>query len=41
MPKFLYQGHGSYRLTADDGRVVYVDPNAGTGYDALADLIHY
>ena len=39
MPKLLYQGHGSYRLTADDGRVVYVDPNAGTGYDAPADLI--
>lgn len=39
MPKLLYQGHGSYRLTADDGRVIYVDPYAGKGYDALADLI--
>ena len=39
MPKLLYQGHGSYRLTADDGRVIYVDPYAGTGYDAPADMI--
>ena len=23
MPKLLYQGHGSFRLTADDGRVIY------------------
>ena len=39
MPKLLYQGHGSYRLTADDGRIVYVDPSSGTGYDLIADLI--
>ena len=39
MPKLLYQGHGSYRLTADDGRIIYVDPFAGEGYDAPADLI--
>ena len=39
MPKFLYQGHGSYRLTADDNRVVFVDPAAGKGYDLPADLI--
>lgn len=39
MPKFLYQGHGSYRLTADDGRIIYVDPYAGDGYDAPADII--
>ncbi|MCL1910953.1 MAG: MBL fold metallo-hydrolase [Leptospirales bacterium] len=39
MPKLLYQGHGSYRLTSDDGRVVYVDPYAGKGYDAPADII--
>jgi len=39
MPKLLYQGHGSYRLTADDGRVIYVDPYAGEGYDIPADLI--
>jgi len=39
MPKLLFQGHGSYRLTADDGRVIYVDPYKGKGYDAPADLI--
>ncbi|AIZ56575.1 metal-dependent hydrolase [Candidatus Methanoplasma termitum] len=39
MTKLLYQGHGSYRLTANDGRVVYFDPYAGEGYDAPADLI--
>ena len=39
MPKLLFQGHGSYRLTGDDGRVVFVDPYAGKGYDAPADLI--
>jgi L-ascorbate metabolism protein UlaG (beta-lactamase superfamily) len=39
MTKLYYQGHGSYRFTADDGRVIYVDPYAGDGYDLLADLI--
>jgi L-ascorbate metabolism protein UlaG (beta-lactamase superfamily) len=39
MPKLYYQGHGSYRLTADDGRVIYVDPYAGDGYDVPADVI--
>jgi len=39
MPKLLYQGHGSYRLTTDDGRVVFVDPYKGKGYDIPADLI--
>ena len=39
MPKLYYQGHGSYRLTADDGRVLYVDPYKGKGYDAPADVI--
>ena len=39
MPKLYYQDHGSYRLTADDGRVVYVDPYAGDGYDVPADII--
>ena len=39
MPKLLYQGHGSFRLTADDGLVVYVDPYAGEGYDVPADVI--
>jgi L-ascorbate metabolism protein UlaG (beta-lactamase superfamily) len=39
MPKLYYQGHGSYRLTADDGRIIYIDPFAGDGYDPLADVI--
>ena len=39
MTKLLYQAHGSYRLTANDGRVVYVDPYKGKGYDLPADLI--
>ena len=39
MATMLYQGHGSYRLTADDGTCVYVDPFAGGGYDVAADVI--
>jgi L-ascorbate metabolism protein UlaG (beta-lactamase superfamily) len=39
MPKLFYQGHGSFRLTASDGRVIYVDPYAGEGYDQPADII--
>ena len=39
MPKLLYQGHGSFRLTADDGRVIYVDPCSGDGYEQPADII--
>jgi len=39
MTKLLYQGHGSFRITAGDGRVIYVDPYAGEGYDSPADII--
>ena len=39
MVKLLYQGHGSFRLSTDQGTVVYVDPYAGNGYDKPADLI--
>lgn len=39
MAKLLYQGHGSYRITSDNGIVVYVDPYAGEGYDVPADLV--
>lgn len=39
MAQMLYQGHGSYRFTLDDGTVVYVDPFAGEGYDLPADLV--
>ena len=39
MAKLLFQGHGSFRLTSNDGYVIYVDPYAGEGYDLPADLI--
>jgi len=39
MPKLFYQGHGSFRLTGGDGRIIYVDPYAGDGYDLPADII--
>lgn len=37
--ELLYQGHGSFRLTTNNGKVVYIDPFAGEGYDKEADLI--
>ncbi len=37
--KLLYQGHASMRITTYEGKVIYVDPFAGEGYDAPADLI--
>lgn len=39
MAVLLYQGHGSFRITADNGTVLYFDPYAGEGYDTPADLI--
>lgn len=39
MAMLLYQGHGSYRIQADDGFTIYVDPYVGEGYDLPADLI--
>jgi L-ascorbate metabolism protein UlaG (beta-lactamase superfamily) len=39
MAKLLYQGHGSYRITFADGRVLYFDPYAGSGYEPPADFI--
>ena len=39
MAKLLYQGHGSFRLTTGSGKVIYIDPFAGKGYDKPADLI--
>ena len=39
MPKLLYQGHGSYRLTGNNGHVIYVDPFAGEWYEKPADII--
>jgi L-ascorbate metabolism protein UlaG (beta-lactamase superfamily) len=38
-PRLLYQGHGSFRLTSQEGIVIYVDPFAGEGYDLPADII--
>jgi len=37
--KLLYQGHGSYRITAADGRVIFIDPYVGDGYDKRADIL--
>ena len=39
VPKLLYQGHGSLRIVTAEGKVIYVDPYAGEGYDLPADLI--
>ncbi|MCL1847488.1 MAG: MBL fold metallo-hydrolase [Coriobacteriia bacterium] len=37
--RLLYLGHSSLRITAADGRVLYIDPYAGEGYDKPADFI--
>lgn len=37
--KLLYQGHGSYRFSLSNGKVIYVDPYVGEGYDLPADLV--
>jgi len=39
MPKLLFQGHASFRLITDDGRVIFIDPYKGKGYDLSADII--
>lgn len=39
MTEILFQGHGSLRVTAPDGTVIYIDPFMGEGYDVPADLI--
>ena len=39
MAKLLYQGHASFRITNAEGKVIFVDPYAGEGYDLPADLI--
>ena len=38
-PRLLYQGHGSLRIVTGEGKVIYIDPYAGEGYDLPADLI--
>lgn len=35
----LYQGQASIRIVTDEGKVIYIDPYAGEGYDLPADLI--
>ncbi len=37
--KLLYQGHASLRIVTSEGKVIYIDPYAGKGYDLAADLI--
>ena len=37
--RLLFQGHGSLRIITKEGKVIYVDPYAGEGYDLPADLI--
>lgn len=39
MAKLLYQGHASFRITTDAGKVIYVDPYVGEGYDLPAHFI--
>ena len=29
----LYQGRGSLRVVTNEGKVIYIDPYAGDGYD--------
>ncbi len=35
----LYQGHASIRITTAEGKIIYVDPFMGSGYDLPADLV--
>lgn len=35
----LYQGHASIRIVTGEGKVIYIDPFMGDGYDMAADLI--
>lgn len=35
----LYQGQASIRIVTDEGKVIYIDPYSGEGYDLAADLI--
>jgi L-ascorbate metabolism protein UlaG (beta-lactamase superfamily) len=39
MSKLLYQGQASFRIITIEGKVIYIDPYAGKGYDVPADLI--
>lgn len=37
--RLLYMGHASLRITTPEGKVIYIDPYAGQGYEPAADLI--
>ncbi len=37
--RVLVQGHASLRVTTPEGRIIYIDPYTGEGYDLPADLI--
>ena len=37
--KLLYMGHASIRITTPEGKIIYIDPYAGEGYEPAADLI--
>lgn len=39
MPKLFYQGHSSFRITTNEGKVIFIDPFAGLGYETPADLV--
>jgi len=39
MTKLLFQFHASFRITTNDGRIIYIDPYKGKGYDLPADII--
>ncbi len=38
MATLFYQGHASFRITSEEGRVLFIDPYAGVGYQTPADL---
>ncbi|MBP5405722.1 MBL fold metallo-hydrolase [bacterium] len=37
--KLLYMGHASLRITTAEGKVIYIDPFVGEGYNKAADLV--
>jgi L-ascorbate metabolism protein UlaG (beta-lactamase superfamily) len=39
MAKLFYQGHSSFRITTNEGIVIFIDPFAGVGYQTPADLV--
>jgi len=39
MAKLLYMGGSSLRIQIDEGKVIYIDPYAGNGYNLFADYI--